>query len=146
MELPLAPPREACRNMKCSSYSCWNPLASVHHSNARALTSPREGEAVLQERPPPANPFSSRLDAPTPLKHRLRQIETDERRRHRTIPLMKNVLSVMWRCRAGNGGRPSHQSRTSSLPQWGQRTATNAMINPHFRSRYLILPIWRKPP
>jgi hypothetical protein len=38
------------------------------------------------------------------LKHRLRQIETDERRRHRTISLMKNVLSVMGRCRAGNGG------------------------------------------
>jgi len=31
------------------------------------------------------------------LKHRLRQIETDERRRHHTISLMKNVLSVTWR-------------------------------------------------
>jgi hypothetical protein len=38
------------------------------------------------------------------LKHRLRQIETDERRRHRTISLMKNVLSAIWRYRAGNGG------------------------------------------
>ena len=38
------------------------------------------------------------------LKHRLRQIETDERRRHRTISLMKNVLSAMWPYRAGSGG------------------------------------------
>src|SRR5689334_10103862 len=44
------------------------------------------------------------------LKHRLRQIETDERRGHRTISLMKNVLSVMWHCRDGNGGRPSHHA------------------------------------
>src|SRR5215212_5287432 len=29
MELPLAPPREASRNMKCSSYSCWNPYRSA---------------------------------------------------------------------------------------------------------------------
>jgi hypothetical protein len=58
------------------------------------------------------------------LKHRLRQIETDERRRHRTISVMKEAYPLDCTAVPEMGGRSSHHA-DGSVGMYGKHAMTD---------------------
>src|SRR3954464_15179563 len=86
---------QATRPMKINPFKWSIRLAqsgSISQSNKQTAARPREIGEERQHRVPAQtlrhNHLAVDVNAVN-LKHRLRQIETDERRRHRTISLMK---------------------------------------------------------